>query len=720
MRDETSQMAKPVRAGEWCRFSDAVACVCGGADTPPERCASCDRLELITDPDMLRAALKRTLSRVAAVQERATDATSGIQDDIAVMCTMLERLCKGDPAARVDIVCHAPEMRHLAASLNQLAESMQEMITESHEMAIGLCEHYDTLNRLSAGYFEVRSPEDSSNELIAKLGVLINREADSLLDTIAELRRTDEELKSAYQQMQDIVEFLPDATFVIDRNKRIIAWNRAMVEMTGFSRERMLGKGDFEYAIPFYGERQPILIDYLDSDQTDMPQRYSYFEKRADTCFAETYIPGFNSGKGGHIWITATPLFDKSGTRVGAIESVRDVSAFKQAEADKTHLELQLRQVQKMEAIGQLAGGIAHDFNNILVAIIGYGHMLLQKSNDTHTQRYATHILTAAEKAAKLTRDLLAFSRKQVIIPEQIDINVIIERVSDMLTRLIGEDIELRITTCSDKLIAFVDDTQIQQVIMNMVTNARDAMPHGGQIALSTQLCGLSEELARRHRVAFGQYAVIRVTDTGQGMGQETLEKIFEPFYTTKETGRGTGLGLSIVYGIIQQHNGFVDVNSVEGKGTTFEIYLPVTEQHTAAAAVVPAAAIPFARGGSETILLAEDNEDTLQVVKEVLEEAGYRVLCAGDGQEAVRLFRLYASHIDMVLLDVLMPKMNGREVLDAVRALRPDVKYLFASGYTADVIHGKGGLETGVNFLAKPALPNELLSKVREILDAP
>jgi CheY-like chemotaxis protein len=251
------------------------------------------------------------------------------------------------------------------------------------------------------------------------------------------------------------------------------------------------------------------------------------------------------------------------------------------------------------------------------------------------------------------------------------------------------------------------------------VTNSRDAMPEGGTIDISTFTCELKPDLIKEHRgLQPGRYAAIMVRDSGVGMDRETREKIFEPFFTTKETGKGTGLGLAIVYGIISQHNGFIDVKSTAGKGTTVTVHLPLLDSLTASPAVETQTFIPFDQGGAETILLAEDNDDARNVFREVLEGAGYRVITAVDGNDAVDAFKRHAGEVSMVILDVVMPRKNGSQVLDEIRALRPDVKYLFSSGYTADIIHVKGKLEPGLHFLAKPAIPNELLSKVREILD--
>jgi len=705
--------------GASCRFLAEIACPHIQQPVNLEECCACRMLDGVDDPALLHRALKGCFRTIREREQDIGREQESFARDYSGICNMVDHLCKGDPDVRIATESGTTIVNRLAEMLNQLAGSMQEMIDDSHEMAIGLCEHYDTLNRLASGNFEARASVNSPNELIAKLGVLINRESETMLSTIVELQRTDEELKTAYQQLQDIVEFLPDATFIVDSEKRIIAWNRSMEEMTGFTKEAMTGKGDYEYSIPFYGIRRWALIDFIDDFNDEISKHYHLIEKKGDMLLAEKYIENFRDNKGIHLWVTASPLFDRNGNRIGAIESIRDITSFKLAEKEKASLELQLIQAQKMEAIGQLAGGIAHDFNNILTAIIGYGHLLQNKSReDQVAQRYVSQILVASEKASRLTRDLLTFSRKQIMNLSPINLNEVISSIGDMLSRLIGEDIELKIELQNEPIIVLVDMGQIQQVIMNLVTNARDAMPGGGTISIATYTHQPDLEPARKHQATSGRYAVISVSDNGLGMDQLVSEKIFEPFFTTKETGKGTGLGLAIVYGIITQHNGFIEVQSSVGQGTTIRAHLPLANNPSGKEKGDIPACIPFDQGGSETILLAEDNANAREVFKDILEGAGYKVLCAVDGKDAVDVFKLHADRIRMVVLDVVMPKKNGSQVLGEIKAMRPDVRYLFLSGYVADIIHDKEELDTDLHFLPKPVPPNALLSKVRQILD--
>jgi CheY-like chemotaxis protein len=368
--------------------------------------------------------------------------------------------------------------------------------------------------------------------------------------------------------------------------------------------------------------------------------------------------------------------------------------------------------------VGQLAGGIAHDFNNILTAIIGYGNLLLMKlKGDDPLRAYADQILASSERAASVTHSLLAFSRKQIINPKPVRVNDIITRVGKLLARLIGEDVDLglRLTDLDTTVIA--DSGQIEQMLMNLATNARDAMPEGGHLSVETDFAELDQTYITTHGYgALGTYLVVSVSDTGVGMDEATRERVFEPFFTTKEVGRGTGLGLSIVYGIVKQHGGYINCYSERGKGTTFKIYLPLLTSGTADRAASAEFAPP--KGGTETVLVAEDDKEVRTLVTNILTEFGYTVIEAADGDDAVRQFMDHRETIQLLIIDVIMPRISGKEVYTRIGQVRPGIKALFTSGYTADIVHKKGILEEGTDFITKPIIPQELLMKVREILN--
>ncbi len=385
---------------------------------------------------------------------------------------------------------------------------------------------------------------------------------------------------------------------------------------------------------------------------------------------------------------------------------------------ERRQLEGQLRQAQKMEAVGQLAGGVAHDFNNILTAISGYGNLLLMKLQaDDPLRHNVEQILSSSERAARLTQSLLTYSRKQIINPKPVDINALVNRIALLLRRLIGEDIDLRTKLADARLMVMADSVQIDQALMNLSTNARDAMPSGGSLLIETARTVLDDDFKKLH--AFGgkgAFALISITDTGLGMDEATRQRIFDPFFTTKDVGRGTGLGLAMVYGIVKQHNGLITVYSEPGNGSCFRIYLPLMPGDDSREDDV-AAALPVPRG-AETVLLAEDDDAVRNLTRTVLEQFGYRVIEARDGEDAVAKFSENADTVSLAILDVVMPKKNGLDTYNRLQELKPGIKALFMSGYTADIIHKKGILEKGLLFISKPSSPGDLLRKVREALD--
>ncbi|MEF9426802.1 MAG: ATP-binding protein [Candidatus Mariimomonas ferrooxydans] len=370
-----------------------------------------------------------------------------------------------------------------------------------------------------------------------------------------------------------------------------------------------------------------------------------------------------------------------------------------------------------MESVGQLAGGIAHDFNNILTAIMNYGNILQMKmgKDDKILRSYVDAILTSSERAAHLTRGLLSFSRKQVLNPVPIDLNYIIKKAQSLLSRIICEDVAFRTNLTDQDLPVMADSHQIEQVLMNLVTNACDAMSQGGKLTIGTECVELDEGFIRTHELEKpGAYALLSVTDTGIGMDEETKKRIFEPFFTTKEVGKGTGLGLAITYGIIKQHNSYIKIYSKAGGGTTFNIYLPlikknVKEEKSAEAALMR---------GTETVLIAEDEESVRSSLRLILQEHGFTVIEAFDGEDAVEKFQENKNRIQLLILDMVMPKEQGKDVYEQIKKLKPDIKAIFTSGYAAGTINSEYMLKEGVTFIAKPVSPTDLLKKIRELLD--
>ncbi|NVN99140.1 MAG: response regulator [Geobacteraceae bacterium] len=395
-----------------------------------------------------------------------------------------------------------------------------------------------------------------------------------------------------------------------------------------------------------------------------------------------------------------------------------DLTERKRAEEERKKLEDQLLHSQKLEAVGTLAGGIAHDFNNILTAIVGYGQLTLMKiPHDDPVRRNVEHMLESAERAATLTQSLLAFSRKQISERKPVELNTIIRKVEKFLLRVIGEDVAIHLTLAEQEFPILADAGQLEQVFMNLATNARDAMPHGGSFMIKTSCVELDGNFITADGYGKpGSYVTISVADTGTGMNEETKEKIFEPFFTTKEVGKGSGLGLAMAYGIINQHEGFINVYSEPGKGTTLHIYLPLINSSTIDGE--KKAEEPYPQGGTETILLAEDDPHLQPLSVLILEQMGYKVITASNGEEAVAKFMENRDKIQLLLLDIMMPKKSGREAADEIRMVDPTVPVIFISGYSSELLREKGLIEEDAAMINKPMTPNVLLKKVREILD--
>ncbi|MBP7526624.1 MAG: PAS domain S-box protein [Syntrophorhabdaceae bacterium] len=531
---------------------------------------------------------------------------------------------------------------------------------------------------------------------------------EGILEDITLRKQAEEDLRSTHRRLSDIIEFLPDATFVIDEEKKVVAWNLACEELTGVRKQDIIGKGEYAHAIPFYGERRPILIDYVTMDPDELQEKYVSIRRKGHRLYAEASVSMPCNATGTYLSGNASPLFDRTGKVVGAIESICDITEVR-------HLETQLRQAQKMESIGTLAGGIAHDFNNILTSLMGYASLVQMKMDKGNPlQSYVDQILSASEKAADLTRSLLTFSRKQPVALVPLDISDTIRETKRLLKRLLTEDIRLRTSLTKDDTVVMADRSQIDQILFNLVTNARDAMPKGGTLVIETDIADMDDGFIEAHGFGeSGRYVLISVSDTGTGMDKTTKEKIFDPFFTTKETGKGTGLGLATVYGIVKQHDGYIAVHSEPDHGTTFRIYLPIVkaevcqEHHET----------PPNTTGKETILIAEDNEGARHVMHEALREYGYKTIEAVDGEDALDKFKQHRD-VDLVILDSVMPKKNGREVYEEIRRQDPDIKVLFTSGYTRDVVLDKGIEDRKMDFIAKPLSLEKLLQKVREVLD--
>jgi PAS domain S-box-containing protein len=539
-------------------------------------------------------------------------------------------------------------------------------------------------------FYKIITPIVSEQSVLGIMGVNID---------ITDRKRAEEALRQSEERWLFAIEGSNDGVW--DRNIRTgeVFFSRRWKEMLGIAPDE-IGNGVDEWSKRVHTEDLPRVKEEIERHFRGETPYYS----------SEYRI---QCKDGSYKWILAR---GKVISRTEDGRPIRFVGTHTDM-TDRKNLEEQLYQSQKMEAVGLLAGGVAHDFNNILTAIIGYSHLVLMKAaGDDPLRDYIGQIRDSAERAAELTQALLAFSRKQVMVSKVVNLNETVIHLQKMLRRLLNENIELRMEILPEKLNVIADNGKIEQVLMNLATNAKDAMPKGGTLCISTSLVTMNGEFPHSHGYgASGNYACVSVSDTGCGMDAETKEKIFEPFFTTKEVGKGTGLGLSIAYGIVKQHNGYINVKSIPGRGTKFSIYLPTVKANEEAGEVVKDSEVP--PGGVETILLAEDDPTVGGFHKTLLEAAGYTVIVAVDGEETLRKFAEYERDIDLLILDVIMPKMNGKKAYDVIRKVKPGVKAMFLSGYPADYLNDAEIVRERESFLAKPVDPNDLLRKVREVL---
>ena len=528
---------------------------------------------------------------------------------------------------------------------------------------------------------------------LARLVPAIERSLKDAVECRAK-RAAEEELCESNERFRMIFEHSIDAILLTRTDGSILAANPEACHILGMSVRELLSAG------------RDGIVDAEDARVLVLLEE----RKLTGRCCGEITMKRGN-GSSFPAEISSAEFTGRDGVRKTSI-IIRDMT-------ERKKLEEQIRQAQKMEAVGQLAGGVAHDFNNILQAIFGYSHLILEqaKYNEPVT-RYAEEIIKASKRAAALTRNLLAFSRKQAVTLAVIDLGEVIKGNEAFLRRLIREDIELKITCDGEPLTALADRGQIEQMIMNLVANARDAMPNGGKLSIETQSVTLDQKFIEAHGYGkAGAYVMFSVSDDGAGMDMETQSHIFEPFFTTKERGKGTGLGLSMAYGIVKKHDGFINVHSEPGAGTTFKIYLPRVQATEQVMEKETQKEVPL-RGGTETILVCEDDAALLKLSTKVLSHYGYRVIGAVDGQDAVDKFAEYGDNIDLVILDAIMPKKNGRDACQEMRMVRPDLKVLFVSGYLGDIFAGGNVLDENSVFIQKPVSPDDLLARVREILD--
>ncbi len=515
------------------------------------------------------------------------------------------------------------------------------------------------------------------------------------LHDITEKKKAEKDLKNSEEHFRSLIENAADVISILDNRGRIVYESPSHERVLGYPTGRLIGINSFDLVHP-------------DDIERIQKQFASLLEKPGES---EEVNFRFRHMNGSWIHI------DGTGTNLLHIESVKGIVINYRDISDRHQLEEQLHQAEKMKAVGQLAGGVAHDFNNLLTVINGYCDLLTAKDLPADVLNSLEQIQKAGERAARLTSQLLTFSRKQLIKPEIIDLNALIKDHNQMLRRLLGEDIVITTTPSPGPGFLNIDPGQMEQIIMNISINARDAMPFGGKLMIETSNIDFDKSISKsKAEILPGPYVMLAISDNGVGMEESIRSRIFEPFFTTKGRGKGTGLGMSTVYGIVKQNNGFIYVYSEPGKGTTFKVYFPRVEKD--GKKVKASIADHADLHGTETILLVEDEAGVRDITKSILSEFGYNVITAENGIEALQRFKEHSGSINLLLTDVIMPLMSGRELAEKIRTKQPDLKVLFISGYTDDVIAQHGVLDDDVEFIQKPYSPIALAKKVKEVLN--
>ena len=556
----------------------------------------------------------------------------------------------------------------------------------------------EAANDIAAGNWKRQVPADRGTAEARIMATAFNDMTSTLSLLHAEATTRSAQLQEAYDQFRAVTESANDAIVSLDAEARIVFWNRRAETVFGYSQQRAIGRS----------------LSMLIVESDDEVGRY--LASGDDQWLGRTIELTGRREDGSHVPLELSLSTWKAGPVLFYTAVIRDITERRQSQAALRQREEQLREAQKMEAVGRLAGGIAHDFNNLLTAILGYTDFLIDDV-PTGSRGDVEGIQKAGRSAAALTRQLLAFSRRQILQPEILDVNVVVANTDKLLRRLIGEDVHIQMDLAQDLPAVKADPGQIEQIILNLAVNARDAMPKGGRLTIQTTREDIVADSTGERPSIAGLCAVLTVSDTGCGMTDEIRSHIFEPFFTTKAFGKGTGLGLATVYGIVQQSGGAIDLETAPNQGTRFRVVFPGLAHVSPAA---PPSESPRARPpvGTETVLLVEDNESVRALALQALTRGGYRVFEAANGEEGIRIATEQAGAIDLVITDVVMPVMGGREMSTRLTAIRPGLKILFTSGYTDDVILNDVAMQPGTSFIQKPFTPDSLLPVVRAMLD--
>ncbi|MDI6864548.1 ATP-binding protein [Thermodesulfovibrio yellowstonii] len=604
--------------------------------------------------------------------------------EILHLCSdIIENIGKGDTSKKIDIKVQRHAVQRLIDSINKLSKEIEDLINLNHELAVGICEHFDVLRRLQEGDFSAKASEEFKIEIVKMLGQLINKQKERFLDYISKIKEQQEEIFHFYEQQNAILSSVGVAIIVVEADMTIEFANSEFEDLTGYSKKEIEGK--MKWTEFFSEDMLDKMIEYHNLRRISpslAPRQYESKLKDRNGRIREVLMN-----------VALIPYTKKS------VASIIDIS-------ERKKIQEQLIHSQKMESLGMLSGRVAHEFNNILTGILGFAGLLHTKIEEPILKNFVEKIIDAGEKARDLAKKLLVFSRKEEIgVIQEININKYLKNFSEFVKTIIGKDIELKLHLPEEEIFYRIDPLHLEVILMNLITNARDAMPEGGQLIVGLKEISIDLEYHYTHPlVAPGDYIVLCIADTGAGMDEETKQRIFEPFFTTKPKGKGTGLGLSTVFGLVKQYNGHIHVYSEVGKGTTFKIYMPAKDKK------IKPSISPETLKGAETILVVDDDDQTRDFISSFLKDYGYNVYEAKNGKEALEIFKKYNHEIALSLIDLVMPGISGIEVMRQIKTINPDAKIVIMSGHPIDL--------KDVISVEKTFAPEEILLKIRNILD--
>ncbi|HQA04620.1 MAG TPA: ATP-binding protein [Thermodesulfovibrio thiophilus] len=604
--------------------------------------------------------------------------------EVLHLCSdVLNKIAQGDTSHRIELTFKRYAVQRLINSINKLSEEVESMINLTHELALGICEHFDVLKRIQEGDFSATASEDSQLEIVQMLGQLINKQKETFLNYIENIKKQDQEILQLLEQEKAIFSYVGTAIIVVEEDMTVEYANTEFETLTGYNKEHIEGK--MKWTAFFPEEVIDKMIEYHKLRRISPSLAPRQYESKLKDKTGKTKDVLLNVGM--------IPYTKKS------IVSIIDIS-------ERKKIQQQLIHSQKMESLGFLSGRIAHEFNNILTGIMGFTGLLHAKIEDPSLKNFVEKIIETGERAKDLAKKLLTFSRKEELSGiKPINLNRYLKEFFEFIKPIIGKDIDLKLNLPEMEIFYEIDSSHLEIILMNLITNARDAMLEGGELTIGLKELSIDMEYSYTHPlVKPGQYIALCITDTGIGMDEETKQRLFEPFFTTKPKGKGTGLGLSTVFGFIRQYNGQIYVYSEPGKGTTFKIYLPVKEKK--ARQIMDRQSLK----GTETVLVVDDDEQARGFISSFLREYGYTVYEAKNGNEALNIFEINKDKIALCLIDLVMPGLPGLEVMKRIKAIKPDAKIIIMSGHPVtlkDVISIEKSLDS-----------EEILYKIRNIID--